>query len=83
MKEIKIGLLLILIVFTYHPVFSKLIIILSEIHVLLTPDREHRKAFGKVPIIEFRRAKSLKNILVRAKVVPLEKKEGMFKTIHR
>ena len=46
-------------------------------------DREHRKAFGKVPIIEFRRAKSLKNILVRAKVEPLEKKEGMFKTIHR
>ena len=58
---------------TYHPVFSKLIIILSEIHVLLTPDREHRKAFEKVSIIEFRRAKSLKNILVRAKAVPLAK----------
>ena len=57
MKEIKIGLFLILIVFTYHPVFSKLIIILSEIHVLLTPDREHRKAFGKVPILSLEELK--------------------------
>ena len=26
---------------TYHPVFSKLKNVLSEIHLLLTPDREH------------------------------------------
>ena len=30
---------------TYHPVFSKLKNILSEIHLLLTPDREHGKVF--------------------------------------
>ena len=61
---------------TYHPVFSKLKNVLSEIHLLLTPDREHGKVFEKVPIIGFRRAKSLKDILVRAKVAPLEKKKG-------
>ena len=60
----------------YHPVFSKLKNKLSEIHLLLTPDREHGKVFEKVPIIGFRRAKSLKDILVRAKVAPLEKKKG-------
>ena len=43
---------------TYHPVFSKLKNVLSEIHLLSTPDREHRKVFEKVPIIGFRRAKS-------------------------
>ena len=61
---------------TYHPVFSKLKNKLSEIHLLLTPDREHEKVFAHVPIIGFRRAKSLKDILVRAKVAPLEKKKG-------
>ena len=61
---------------TYHPVFSKLKNVLSEIHLLLTPDREHGKVFEKVPIIGFRRAKSLKDILVRVKVAPLEKKKG-------
>ena len=61
---------------TYHPVFSKLQNVLSEIHLLLTPDREHGKLFEKVLITGFRRAKSLKDILVRAKVAPLEKKKG-------
>ena len=61
---------------TYHPVFSKLKNLLSEIHLLLTPDREHGKVFEKVPIIGFRRAKSLKDILVRAKVAPHQKKKG-------
>ena len=60
----------------YHLVFSKLKNVLSEIHLLLTPDREHGKVFEKVPIIGFRRAKSLKDILVRATVAPLEKKKG-------
>ena len=35
----------------YHPVFSKLKNVLSEIHLLLTPDWEHEKFFEKVPII--------------------------------
>ena len=61
---------------TCHPVFSKLENLLSEIYLLLTPDREHQKVFEKVPIIGFRRAKCLKDIFVRAKVAPLEKKKG-------
>ena len=32
--------------------------------------------FERIPIVGFRRAKSLKDILVRAKVAPLEKKKG-------
>ena len=56
--------------------FSKLKNILFKIHLLLTPHREDKKVFEQVPIIGFTRAKSLKNILVRAKVAPLEKKKG-------
>ena len=55
---------------------SKRETMLSEIHLLLTPDREHGKVFEKVRIIGFRRAKSLKVILVRAMLSPLEKEKG-------
>ena len=61
---------------TYYPYFSKLKDTMSFLHLLLTPDQEHQKVFHKVPIIGFRRAKSLKDILVRAKVPPLQKNEG-------
>ena len=61
---------------TYHPVLSKLKNLLSEIHLLLRHGREHGKVFKKIPIVGFRRAKSLKDILVRAIVTPLEKKTG-------
>ena len=61
---------------TYFPIFSKLKNILFKIHLLLTPDREHRKVFDNVPIIGFKRGKSLKNILVRAKVPPLKTEKG-------
>ena len=61
---------------THHPNFSKLKDTMSFLHLLLTPDQEHQKVFHKVPIIGFRRAKSLKDILVRAKVPPLQKNEG-------
>ena len=43
---------------------------------LLTPDRKHGKVFERIPIIGFRRAKSLKDIPMRAKFAPLEKKNG-------
>ena len=56
--------------------FSELKIVLSEIHLLLAPDREHEKVFEKVTIFGFIRAKSLRDILARAKVAPLEKKKG-------
>ena len=65
---------------TYHPVFSKLKKILSEIHSLLAPDREHGKIFEKVPIIGIRKAKRLREIFARAKVAPLEQKKGCCKS---
>ena len=49
---------------------------MSLLHLVLTSDQEHQQVFHKVPIIGFRRAKSLKDILVRAKVPPVLKKEG-------
>ena len=42
----------------------------------VTPDQKHQKVFHKVPIIGFRRAKGLKDILVRAKGPPVQKNEG-------
>ena len=57
---------------TYHPVLLKL----KKIHLQLIPDRKRRKVFENFTIIGFRRAKSLKDTIVRAKVAPLEKKEG-------
>ena len=63
---------------TYHPNFSNLKDTMSFLHLLLTPDQEHQQVFHKVPIIGFRRAKSLKNILVRAKVPPVLKNEGSY-----
>ena len=50
--------------------------ILSKIHLLLTPDRKHSKVFEDVPIIGFKKGKSLKEILVRAKVPPLKTEDG-------
>ena len=49
---------------------------MSYLHLLLTSDQEHQHVFHKVPIIGFRRAKSLKDILVRAKVPTVLKNEG-------
>ena len=46
---------------------TKLKNILSEIHLVLTPDREYGKVFERIPIVGFRRAESLKDILVREK----------------
>ena len=65
---------------TYHPVLSKLKNVLSEIRLLLTLDREHGKVFERIPIVGFRRAKSLKDIRVRAKVAPLDKKKGSYRS---
>ena len=61
---------------TYYPIFLKLKNILSKIHLLLTPDMEHSKVFENVPIVGFKKGKSLKDILVRAKVPPLKTKKG-------
>ena len=47
---------------------------MTRIQLLLTPDNEHNKVFRDVPIIGFRRAKSLKGILVKAKTPQIKSK---------
>ena len=50
------------------------------VHLLLTSDREQEKVFGNIPIVGFRRAKILKDILVIVKVAFIEKKKGYFRS---
>ena len=45
---------------TYYPVFQNVRNILQELHILLTPDKEHKKVFQDIPIVGFRNGKSLK-----------------------
>ena len=56
---------------TYCPIFSKFKNILSKINLPLTLDKEHSKDSEKVSIIDFKKEKSLKDILVTGKVPPL------------
>ena len=51
---------------TYYPVFQNIRNILQELHLLLAPDKEHKKVFLDVPVVGFRNGKSLKDCLVRA-----------------
>ena len=60
---------------TYHPSFAKFKAILSEIHILLTPNEEHRKVFADIPVVGFKRGKSLKDLLVRAKLPNIESEQ--------
>ena len=39
---------------------------MEELHILLTPSKEHMKVFPNVPVIEFRNGKSPKDFLLRA-----------------
>ena len=65
---------------TYHPNFSNLKDNMSFPHLLLTPDQDHQKVFHKIPIVGFPGAKSLKDILIRAKVPPVRKNKGFYGT---
>jgi len=60
---------------TYHPAFAKFKNVLKQIHILLTPNSEHRSVFSDIPIIGFKRGKSLKELLVRAKL-PVKRELG-------
>ena len=66
---------------TYHPALARFRENLEKIHLLLTPDQEHRRVFKDIPVIGFKRGKSLKDHLVRAKLPKLEPKasEGCVK----
>ena len=60
----------------YHPVFRNLSKLLNKIHILLACDKEHHRVFPSTPVVGFRRGKSLKDMLVRAKVPELGEKVG-------
>ena len=49
----------------YYPAFQNVRGIIKELHILLTPNKEHKRVFANVPVIGFRNGKSLKDLLVR------------------
>ena len=57
---------------TYYPAFQHVRRTMEELHILLTPNKEHKKVFPDVPVVGFRNGKSLKDYLVRAKLSKLE-----------
>ena len=54
---------------TFHPALRKQIYtIFREAQVVLEVDEEHKKLFSSVPLVSFRRAKTLQDMLVRSKL---------------
>ena len=47
---------------TYYPVFQNVRNILQELHIILTPDQEHKKVFQDIPVVGFRNGKSLRSL---------------------
>ena len=45
---------------------------MEELHILLTPNKEHKKLIPNVPVIGFQKSKSLKDFLVRATLPKLD-----------
>ena len=68
---------------TYHPAFFKIKNVLSKVHLLLTPNKEHRSVFPEVPIVGFKRCKSLKDTLVRKRLPVIIKEFGESKNCGR
>ena len=61
---------------TYYPTFQNTKTILEELQILLEPDKEHHKVFPNVPVVGFRNGKNLKDHLVRASLLILNKTLG-------
>ena len=57
---------------TYYLVFQNVRNILQELRILLTPDKDHKKVFQDILVVGFRNGKSLKDQLVRAKLLNAE-----------
>ena len=57
---------------THYLVFQNVRNILQELRILLTPDKEHKKVFQDILVVGFRNGKSLKDQLVRAKLLNAE-----------
>ena len=66
---------------TYHPKLRKVRNILKNIHLLLTCDKSHEKVFQDIPLVGFRKGKSLKDYLVRAKLPRTIENPGCTKCI--
>ena len=60
----------------FHPAFQYIHKILRRMHVILKCDKTHKEVFHDAPIVGFRKGKSLKDMLVRAKVPPLVINKG-------
>ena len=61
---------------TYHPTLNRTKDNLSRIHLLLTPNEEHGSVFPGVPLVGFKRGRSLKDMLVRAKLPNIVRDES-------
>ena len=61
---------------TYHPHFKNLSTLLRKLHIILSCDNAHKNVFADIPIVGFRKGKSLKDLLVRARVPSLCKIKG-------
>ena len=71
-------------VITYHPALSKRIYdILKSNQNILQSNAEHKKVFGSLPIVSFRRAKTIKDVLVRSKLMEREFEPGSCQTCTR
>ena len=57
---------------TYYPAFQNVRCIMEELHILLTPNKEHKKVIPDVPVVGFRNGTSPKDYLLRAKLFKLE-----------
>ena len=62
---------------TYHPLLRDFQKVLNEAQIPLTPNEEHKTIFGeKSPMIGWRKARILKDYLVRAKINNKDTKES-------
>ena len=52
----------------YYRAFRNVRSIMEELHILLTPNKEHKKVFPDVPVVGFRNGESLQDYLVGAKL---------------
>ena len=64
-------------VVTYHPALSRKIYdVLKNNHNILNSSEEHRRVFSQVPMVSFRRARTIKDVLVRSKLKTEEFQPG-------
>ena len=64
---------------TYHPLLRNVKEVLKKHHMFLSHDANHERVFSKRPLIGFRKGKSLKDFLVRAKIQENVENPGCFK----